>query len=290
MRHSIRAFFLLIVLTGMALMGASSAHAQENAVLPELPAPIQNLVNEGAQIRYLGNDHGVEAWITIKNGQEQYFYVLPGRKAFLMGVMFDDTGKVVTVEQVRKLRANGDNLLDELADDNNTMANIAEERGPEVIEFKSPSERLFFDIENSNWVPLGEPGAPVVYSFIDPKCPHCHSFIENLKDDYLMKGRVQLRMIPIGFREETRAQAAYLLATPDPQGRWYAHMDGNEEALPARAEINQQGVQHNLSIMQSWKLNVTPLIIYRAKDGSVKIIRGQPKDLPGMVADLGARS
>ena len=76
----------------------------------------------------------------------------------------------------------------------------------------------------------------------------------------------------------------------DPQGRWYDHMAGDENALPARSDINQQGVQRNLSIMQSWKFNVTPLIVYRAKDGQVKIVRGQPKDLPAMINDLGSRS
>lgn len=283
--HTLFTVFSLV----LCMAFVHTAQAQE--VLPELPDPIQNLVNEGAQIRYLGDDHGVEAWITVKNGREQYFYVLPGRKAFLMGVMFDETGKVVTVDQVQRLRGRGDDMLDILAEDRGEFSpsgNRAEEET--LVEFKSPSERLFFDIENSNWLTLGQPGAPVMYSFIDPQCPHCHTLVENLKEEYLDKGRVQLRMIPIGFRDETRAQAAFLLASPDPQGRWYAHLRGEENALPARPEINQQGVQRNLSIMQSWKLDVTPLIVYRAKDNSVKIVRGNPKDLPGLIADLGARS
>jgi hypothetical protein len=63
-------------------------------------------------------------------------------------------------------------------------------------------------------------------------------------------------------------------------------MSGDKEALPAKAEINQQGVQRNLAIMQSWKFNVTPMIVYRALDGSVKLVRGQPENLPGLIADL----
>jgi thiol:disulfide interchange protein DsbG len=93
----------------------------------------------------------------------------------------------------------------------------------------------------------------------------------------------------VGFKDETRAQAAFLLATPDPQGVWKRHMAGEKDALPARPEINQQGVQRNLAIMQSWKFNVTPMILYRGKDGSVKLLRGQPKDLAAFVADLGSR-
>ncbi len=281
-----RSVQFIAVLLGLWVVVTFPAKAQET--LPTLPDPIQNLVDEGAQIRYLGREHGLDSWLTIKNGQEQYFYVLPGGEAFLMGVMFDKTGKVVTVDQVRKLRAKGDPLLDSLTTDSTAQGSAS--NNSESFEFKSPSERLFHDIENSNWVPLGPPGAPVMYSFIDPQCGHCHAFINDLRATIIEKGGVQLRMIPVGFREETKAQAAFLLATPNPQEKWFRHMDGDETALPARSEINGQGVQRNLAIMQSWKLNATPMVVYRGKDGSVKIVRGRPKNVGDVIADLGSRS
>ncbi len=262
-------------------------HAQD--AIPELPAPIQTLVDEGAQIRYLGRDKGLDAWLTMKNGQEQYFYVLPDRSAFLMGVLFDEKGEMLTVDQVRRLQNADGDLLDALT--NETLMTDGNSRAKQQsFEFKTPSERLYYDIENSNWVPLGETGAPILYSFIDPQCPHCHTFIEQIRAEYIEKGRVQVRMIPVGFREETRSQAAFLMATPNPQERWFRHMDGDEAALPAKSELNQQGVQRNLSIMQSWKLNVTPMIIYRGKDGQVKVVRGKPQDPATVIADIGARS
>lgn len=264
---------------------AGPAAAQDPTALPELPKPIKNLVDEGAQIRYLGREHGFDSWLTIKGGQEQYFYVLPDRSAFLMGVLFDSEGKLITVNQVQKLRSQGDTLLDSLAND----VPAASKTGEEEFQFKSPSEQLYHDIESSNWVPLGQAGAPVLYAFIDPQCPHCHSFINDLRHQYLDAGQLQLRMVPVGFKEDTRAQAAYLIATPDPQKQWYKHMDGDKTALPAKAEISQQGVQRNLAIMQAWQFNVTPMLVYRAKDGTVKIVQGRPKNLPGMIADIGAR-
>lgn len=275
-------FSALLLLSGTALAQTSSETA-----LPKLPEPIQNLVNEGAQIRYLGRDYGVDGWITVKNGQEQYFYVMPDQKAFLMGVMFDDKGKIVTVDQVSRLRSEGDDLMDILADDFTPKA----EEGANTTdnEFKSPSEQLFSDIESSNWVALGDAGAPIVYSFVDPQCPHCHHMIADLRKDYIEAGRIQLRIIPVGFRDETKAQAAFLMASPNPQARFFSYLDGDESALPARTEINQQGVQRNLAIMQTWKFNVTPMSVYRGKDGSVKIVRGRPQDIPALVSDLGSR-
>jgi len=274
--------FLLVLLAMPSFTNAQG--------VPELPAPIQNLVDEGAQIRFLGKDHGFDAWLTIKNGQEQYFYVKPDGQAFLMGVLFDKNGEMVTLDQVERLREGGDStLLDTLTGTEFDTSN-ASEAARQSFEFKSPSERLFHDIENSNWVALGNPRAPVIYSFIDPQCPHCHHFIEEIRAEYLDKGRVQVRMIPVGFREETRAQAAFLMATPDPEARFYAHMDGDEEAIPVNAALNQQGVQRNLAIMQSWKLNVTPMIFYRGRDGEVKVIRGKPQDSAAMIADLAPQS
>lgn len=274
-----------IIAAAFSLILMASGFAQAQDALPSMPDPIKNLAEEGAQIRYLGRDYGFDSWLTIKNGQEQYFYVLPDQSAFVMGVLFDNKGKLITVDQVQRLRGSGDDLLDTLAGEDFTQADATPD-----FEDLSPSERLFYDIENSNWVPLGQPGAPVIYSFVDPQCPHCHSFINELREGYLDKGKIQVRLVPIGFKDETKAQSAFLLATPNPQERWMRLMDGDENALPAKSEISQQGVERNLAIMQSWKFNVTPMIIYRGKDGTVKLVRGKPKDVDNMIADIGARS
>lgn len=266
---------------------AAPALAQDTAPLPEMPAPIKELMNQGAQVRYLGNDYNMDAWLTIKGGQEQYFYVLPDKSAFLMGVLFDNKGKLVTVQQVQKLQqqVGNDTLLDTLTGELSTDADKKT-----MKEFETPSEQMYSDIENANWVPLGQPGAPVAYAFVDPQCPHCHELLKDLRKDYIEAGKINLRLVPIGFKDETIAQAAYLLATPNPQERWFRHLDGDKEALPAKSEINQQGVQRNLAVMHSWKFDVTPLVVYRAKDNTVKIVRGRPRDIPALVADLGSRS
>lgn len=282
--------FLVIVFAFLLFIPAAYAQQSQPEIspVPEMPVPIQELVNQGAQARFLGKDNGLDAWITVKNGQEQYFYVLPDKSGFVMGLLFDSNGKMVTAQQVKRLQQQGDTLLDTLAEDANSYN---ENNKKEAVEFKSPSEQLYYDIENSNWVALGQANAPIAYSFIDPQCPHCHDFIDELrKSGAFDKGRIQLRMIPVGFRDETKAQAAFLLATPNPQERWMKHMDGDPEALPAKKEINDQGVQRNLAVMQSWEFNVTPMVVYRGKDGTVKLVRGKPKDIEAFISDLGTHS
>ena len=277
-----RFFGFLVSLLILSVLATHSVYAQDP--IPEVPAPIQNLIAEGAQIRFLGKDHGVDAWLTVKNGQEQYFYVLPGGEAFLMGVMFDKSGKLVTVSQVRRLREGGDPMLDTLA------ASSAENLGTQqsnTYDFKTPSEQMFSDVSASNWVALGQRNAPIAYAFVDPQCGHCHAFVNDIRDE-ITNGKIQLRIIPVGFfGAESQAQSAFLIAAPNPQERWFKHMDGDKEALPAKTELNNQGVQRNMAIMQSWKFDATPMVIYRDKAGKVKLVRGRPKDADAIIADLG---
>ena len=273
---------LLITLTFLPFV--SKANAQDG--VPEVPEALQILADRGAQVRFLGNKHGMNGWISIFQGQEQYHYETPDGQGFVMGLLFDKDGKMVTIDQVRQLQAQNDGVLDALAMDkpSESLAAVKTETNKE-FEYKTPAEKMFSEIENSNYINFGNKDAPVIYSFMDPQCPHCHSFMKDLREGYLDKGLVQVRMIPVGFREETMAQAAYLLATPDPQSQWYAHLD-EKKMLPAKNDVNTEGVQKNMMLMQSWKFNVTPMTVYLGKDGKVKIIRGRASNMADIVADL----
>lgn len=292
MKHSFfrKSLYLCIGLATLSFVSTGTyAQNSNDTLLPKMPEPIQNLANEGAQIRFLGKDNGVDGWIAIKNGQEQYFYVLPSG-GFVSGILFDAKGKAVTMDQINRLRQQSGELLDALTTDTPTVpAHVTDTTKTEKYEFKTPSEQLYYDLENSNWLPVGRAGTPLFYSFVDIQCGHCNNMMEKLKP-HIESSKVQVRIIPVGFRDETQAQAAYLLAAPSPVSLYWRFLDGDKDALPASPEISKQGVQRNMAVMQSWKLSVTPLIVYRAKNGKVKIIRGMPKDLEALIKDLGART
>ena len=280
--------FALVTLCLATVTMGKQAYSQDAE--PDMPEALEVLVDRGAQARYLGVKHGMQGWVTIFKGQEQYYYVTPDGKGFLMGLLFDQDGKMATVEQVRALQEKSDGALDILTADKKPEASLDKVKAQtkKDFEYKSPAERMFADVENSNWLSFGNKDAPVIYSFMDPQCPHCHSFMKDLRDGYLDKDLVQIRMIPVGFHEETLAQAAFLLASPDSKERWYKHLDGDDQQLPADASVNTQGVQKNLSLMQAWKFDVTPMTIYRGKDGKVKIVRGRASDMNKIISDLPA--
>jgi thiol:disulfide interchange protein DsbG len=131
-------------------------------------AAIQDLVDRGAQIKYLGKRHGMDGWITIYQGQEQYYYVTPDKEGFVMGVLFDKDGNMATVDQVRKLQAEGGEVLDFLTMDKEPEAKTLSSVKDAAAEYKTPAEKMFADVENSNWIALGDARAPVIYSFVDP--------------------------------------------------------------------------------------------------------------------------
>ncbi|MAZ76723.1 MAG: thiol:disulfide interchange protein [Micavibrio sp.] len=283
-----RILFSTILMGFIALfLITPTVSAQSSGDLPAIPTALQMLSDRGAQMRYLGKQHGMDGWIAIYQGQENYYYVTPDGGAFLMGVMFDKEGEMITVKQVADLQKQGGEVLDFLAaDQKKEDLTKAMQKTNKAFEYKTPAERMFAEVENSNWIAFGNKNAPVIYSFMDPQCPHCHSFMKDMKEDYLERGLIQVRMIPVGFRDETLAQASFLLASPDPQERWYKHLDGDASALPAKQGINTQGIQMNLALMQSWDFSVTPLTVYRDKAGKVKIIRGRAADLTNILADL----
>lgn len=279
-------FLSAFLLSFILITAPAMVQAQGN--VPSMPDALKLLEERGAQSRYLGKKHGLDGWITIFQGQEQYYYVTPDGNGFVMGLLFDKEGEMVTLQQVRDLQKQSDgDVLDFLAADKERPdLTAAVQETNEVFDYKSPAERMFADIENSNWIPFGEGSAPVIYSFMDPQCPHCHSFMQDLKEDYLDKGLIQVRMVPVGFREETLAQAAFLLAAPDAPKRFFDHLDGDEKALPIKNSTSTQGIQKNLALMQTWKFNVTPMTVYRGKDGKVKIIRGRAGNLADILTDL----
>ena len=283
---------LLFICATLLLPIPASAQEKE----PVMPAPIKTLVEQGAQVRYLGQHNGLDGWITIKAGQEQYFYVTADGKSMIMGLLFDSDGKLVTLRQVKALQEKSGDVLDLFTvktPEEQTAATAVPDRYKQstLPQFKTPAEQLFDDVTNSNWIQLGKEDAPVIYSFMDPQCPHCHSFMTDLKANYIDNGLVQVRLIPVGFlKPESKSEAAVLLAAPDPEARWYRHMAGDAAALPPTEGINEQGVERNMAIMQSWKLDATPITVYRAKDGSVKIVQGRAQKMSGLIADLPAKT
>lgn len=273
----------LFFVTAMPL----SAGAQNGDKRPPMPDALDNLVKKGAQVRYLGEQHGMKGWLMIKNGKPQYFYVAPDGQAIMTGLMFNADGENVTARQLQELRGETGESLDELT----SRDDEASFDMPEVSQPQSRSEKMYSAIKASNWFVLGDPQAPVVYAFIDPQCPHCHDLINTFRNrGFFEDGRVQMRVIPVAvINKESLYRSAYLLAASNPAERLFSHIDGDDGALPVKRDMNTQGVQRNMTVMKDWNLQSTPFIVYKDKDDEVRIIQGNPSDPAALVSELPAQ-
>lgn len=290
----IRSFFAAVLMVGVLMPVMAFAQSGSAPNGKDLPETLQNLAAKGAQIRYLGREKGLDGWIAIHQGQEQYFYATPDREAVMMGLLFDRAGKLMTIRQVQNLQQGNDPTIESLMAAENAapadpLAALQEELQKQQIPAKpeSRSEKLMTSVESSNWVSFGKnKEAPAIYAFLDPQCPHCKAFTQDIRKDYLDAGLMQLRVIPIGFGDETKVQSAILIAAPNAEELWFRHLDGDETALPVSGDANKQAVELNLALMQDWKLDATPIIVYRSAKGDVKIVRGRPKNPADILNDL----
>ncbi len=289
--------FLAVLICTLMPVAAVAASPAQDPNLPPLPTPLKNLVAEGAQIRYLGRENGLDGWVTLKGGQPQYFYVTPDQQSIVMGILFNNKGDAVTMRQVNDLRGK-DNALDQLAGfpslakDNSAAAPATPELTAEALIEKtqpaSKADQLYQAVTNANWLELGKAEAPVIYAFIDPECPHCHDLIQDVrKSGFLENGMLRLRLLPVGLiSEKSLQEAAFLLATDKQQEMLFKHLDGEANVLLADPNANTQGVQRNMALMQEWKVDVTPFSVYKDVNGKVKILKGRPNDLKKLVAEL----
>ncbi len=302
-----RKSFLMLSCAALVVLGQIAGALAASDTQPAIPAPLQTMVEKGAQIRYLGRELGLDGWVTIQAGDEQYFYSTPDGQGLLMGILFNNKGDAVTLHQINALRDKEGPAIDRLAgyapteepaptsgaaSSSPTAASSAPDMSnpQEVLRSaaKSKAEQLYDSVQSANWIQLGDKSAPAIYTFIDPECPHCHDLIDDFRNSsYLDRGLVQLRLIPVGvLSEKSLAEAAYLIASPNPQKDLFNHLDGKENALLVDKNANTQSVQRNMQIMQDWKLDVTPFSVYKDVSGKVKVLQGRPDDLKKLIAEL----
>jgi thiol:disulfide interchange protein DsbG len=274
---------------------------------PPMPRILKNAVIKGAQSRYLGEFNGLHGWVLIKGGKPEFHYVTRDGGAIVMGMLFDEAGNLITGEQLRMLRLNegastyklsdmaaqrfNDSGADDVSSSRRSQAELPSVRARAAAEAaqeakpKTRAEKFYADVENGNWISMGDRSAPVVYAFIDVDCEHCRKFMRDVKP-FMDRGVVQLRVLPVGFDEDGLRRAAYLLASPAPEDQMYKYIEGDESALFVPGDIQTQGASLNVAIMAKWETQATPVVTYKSRDGFIRFVRGAPDNVAIIVDEL----
>ena len=156
---------------------------------------------------------------------------------------------------------------------------------PLVGRMPTAAEKMYADLITANWITMNPTGERDMFAFIDPDCSHCRVFIDS-SEEFLKRGSLRLRVIPVGVTAESARRAAVLLASANPEERLKNYVAGDEAALPAPETINTDAISKNLRLLAKHNLNVTPVIAYKTDQGKIRLIRGRPNDYNQVLRDI----
>jgi hypothetical protein len=274
------------------------------AAAPTAPDPAANpvlamLQKSGAKLFYLGNRYEMDGWFILKDGQVQIIYAPPGNKAALVGALFSEDGQNLTSLQLAELIKDNPEAAALLGGAQKEQAAIAQAGSPSAAPVSpstnglpaatlSPGERLVQDLSGASTVVIGNVSSPELLMVMDPHCLHCQATWKVLRDP-VFKGTMHIRMIPIGPPDsDNERAAAVLLSSGDPLNMWDKYVGGDHSVLAGTPSATAlTAVRANHQVIDSWSIQDTPYLVYRAKDGKVKVVVGEPDKVSAVLSDMG---
>lgn len=281
-----------------------------NAKAPDISSipALGNLVSSGAKLYYMGERSGLHGWFIIKDGQIQMIYLSPDRQSVVVGAMFTAQGENVTTPQISTLaQSNTDvnQLLNGPAEQQKEIVKAGDQGGAAAVPGDptasakqqnnplpsvplSPGERLVQDLKASASVILGNADGAELIMVVAPGCPNCKQTWLELRDA-VKNHKMQVRLVPVynSMGTDERRVSAQLLKVQDPMSAWDRYVQGDASALAGEPdEIASKAVQANLSLVAKWNIQGYPYLVYRGRDGRVKIVQGRPERMAAVLSDL----
>lgn len=269
------------------ILAAAPARAADSSKT-SMPDPASNpalahFLSKGAKLHYLGSRSGLDGWFLVMDKKMQVVYTTADGQSFLVGALFDQQGQSVTTEQVKVLMTENKELVAALVGQD--AAAGAASSSPSAPD--SPGEQLMQNLKNAAGVSVGSPTAPALTMIMDPTCSHCQATWASLRD-LVKKGTLQVHMVPIGRDAEGERKAAVLLQAQDFAAAWDKYIAGDKGQLAGASTAESlAGVRANQALVDKWGIKQTPYLVYRARDGRVKVLQGEPSSVKSVLADLG---
>ena len=135
--------------------------------------------------------------------------------------------------------------------------------------------------QDTFWLRIGDPAAPLVYMILDPTCPFCHQAI-NLMAPAIQARQLQIRAIPVPLlSDESLAVSASILLAPDPGAALWNHLTDQDpirvDATSSTLLLENLGprgqgwLQANITWLANRQLFSVPVFIWAAasNDGGI---------------------
>lgn len=286
MRHFVSAIAVIATLLLLPLTApAAGLSANEQVLINNIPY-LTDAIADGKELRYLGRQAGMDGWIARQDDQIEIFYTTTDGDGVVLGVLFDENGENITRDQMA--------TIDDLqpVDTSNIKPSTdrdTDRSAPQTSDPNSPGERLFNAVKSQDHFSIGSARAPEMYIIVDPTCPFCKTLWANLADPYIKSGQVRVHIIPIGaLSEESSDIAARIFGADDSSDAWLKYIANGAEAV-ADNPMDPRYEEHFadvMAMMEEWQMTTVPYSVYRSADGTVKLVRGVPKDMQGVIDDL----
>ncbi len=274
---------------------------------------LMNLVKSGGKLYFLGERSGMLGWFIIKDGQVQIIYLSPDKQTALIGGMFSAQGENVTSPQISALVEKNTEvkaLLSGTAQQQREVYNAGAPDGAGSVpagEHKaeaasqggaslgglpsaalSPGERLMQDLKAAAGVTMGQNESAELIMVAAPDCPNCKKTWMELRDS-VRNNKIQVRVVPVynSTGEGEIRVAAQLLKTANPLEAWDRYVEGDAAALAGEPDdMARRAVIGNLNLVAKWNIQGYPYMVYRGKDGRIKIVQGKPERMAAVLTDL----
>ncbi len=250
---------------------------------------LQKIHDLGYEITFLGNQDNYQGWLAQKplpDGQmdARTFYTRAGQQIVLSGLLFNNNGDNLTGQQLQTALQNGTIKTVQSA----PASAVAP---PAVTATNNHGAQLYNELGAAHTIDFGNnPKLPTLYAFVDPNCPYCKKFWQAVDIAQGAGLKFNVKLIAVGILgDNSEALAAAILAAPDSAAAWRANAAGRPPTLISNAPA-QKMVSDNENIMLRWGMTSVPFIVYRTPTHDVKIVRGNPTDVTGLLVDLGVGS
>jgi thiol:disulfide interchange protein DsbG len=283
-------------------LGSSVALTQPPALsssqIQAVPA-LARIASAGAQIYALGESHGLEAVFARSGSHFQVFYITPDGQAEIGGIMWDASGKDVTLDAVRDIpgvvpTVTIGNTSGQAVTNRVIYQPGAPQQAPSGAGTRAGSstsapaviEALNASIHGS----VGPKDAPHLYMLIDPMCSFSIRAMQGLVP-YVNAGKIELTVIPLSvldYEDQGASTTKAEIMVSQPPAEMVADwMQGLPEAAGQGAS---QLLSSNMALAQALGLKGTPTFVWQGEDGSLNRMDGMPPDIGVMVASIGPAS
>lgn len=263
----------LAVAIATATIGTSSTVFAQNKVSEQRSYP------SSVEIRQMTQD-APEAFKTVLNNGEQIISTFDADNGY--------TGYVVSAggQNVILYYDNESDLIFSGAMIDKFGNNLSQQHYATQIPKRDYSNVLDMVQKSDSYITEGQESAPAeIYVFLDPECPHCHTFWESTRK-FVDNGSLKVHWLPVAFlTQDSLGKVAAFVQSEDPvsglnEGEKSFREGGlvplKEEAIK---DSTMELADQNIQFMRSFDSNGTPTIVYKTTEGKVYTIdRSIPED------------